>query len=72
MIIQKVCIECNAIHDINMTPEQYAEIQIPLRQRTRFIQDILPSPQYTSDQRELFQTGLCGKCFDKLWLSLED
>lgn len=66
MIIQKKCIKCNSNHSIEVT--EYQSIRLFNRDKTReFIQDILPTSEYTSEQRELFLSGMCNECWDKLF-----
>ena len=46
-----------------MTVEQEARIRLGREK----IQDILPSPQYTSEQRELFLSGYCDVCWNNIF-----
>lgn len=57
------CRICEAIIEIEMTEEQQARIRLG----KEHIQSILPSPQYTGEQRELFQSGFCDVCWDKVF-----
>ena len=62
-MIQITCRICKTIHEIEMTKEQMDLIVLG----HDHIQAILPSPKYTADQRELFQSGFCGVYWDKLF-----
>jgi len=62
------CRICSAVIEIEMTEEQEARIRLG----KELIQNILPSPQYTSEQRELFVSGFCDVCWDRLLSSKDD
>lgn len=57
------CRICNSIIEIDITEDQEARIRL-VREP---IQVILPSPQYTSEQRELFISGYCDVCWDRIF-----
>ena len=56
------CSFCNAKYAIKMTAAQFNELQSPHR---RHIQDIIP--ELAPEMRELFISGMCPKCWDKLF-----
>ena len=56
------CSFCNAEYIIEMTVSQFNELQSPHR---RHIQDIIP--ELAPEMRELFISGMCPKCWDKLF-----
>ena len=56
------CSFCNAKYAIEMTAAQFNELQSPHR---RHIQDIIP--ELAPEMRELFISGMCPKCWDKLF-----
>ena len=56
------CGFCNAKYAIEMTTAQFNELQSPHR---RHIQDIIP--ELAPEMRELFISGMCPKCWDKLF-----
>ena len=60
------CGFCNAKYSIVMTESQFNELMSPHR---RHIQDIIP--ELAPEMRELFISGMCPKCWDKLF-SFED
>ena len=60
------CSFCGSKHIIEMTMAQFNELQSPHR---RYIQDIIP--ELAPEMRELFISGMCPKCWDKLF-SFED
>ena len=60
------CSFCNAEYTVEMTTSQFNELQSPHR---RHIQDIIP--ELAPEMRELFISGMCPKCWDKLF-SFED
>lgn len=61
--VTRHCNMCGSPHDIQMTKDQLERIA----QGRELIQDILPSPEYTAEQRELFISGLDQKCWDELF-----
>ena len=56
------CGFCNAKYSIEMTESQFNELMSPHR---RHIQDIIP--ELAPEMRELFISGMCPKCWDKLF-----
>ena len=60
------CSFCDSEYVIEMTMTQFIELQSPHR---RHIQDIIP--ELAPEMRELFISGMCPKCWDKLF-SFED
>ena len=60
------CSFCNDEYTVEMTTSQFNELQSPHR---RHIQDIIP--ELAPEMRELFISGMCPKCWDKLF-SFED
>ena len=56
------CGFCNTNYEIEMTAAQFNELQSPHR---RHIQDIIP--ELAPEMRELFISGMCPKCWDKLF-----
>lgn len=56
------CSFCNAKYAIEMTMAQFNELQSPHR---RHIQDIIP--ELAPEMRELFISGMCPNCWDKLF-----
>ena len=60
------CGFCHAEFPIQMTESQFNELMSPHR---RHIQDIMP--ELAPEMRELFISGMCPKCWDKLF-SFED
>ena len=56
------CSFCHAEYVIEMTMAQFNELQSPHR---RHIQDIIP--ELAPEMRELFISGMCTKCWDKLF-----
>lgn len=60
------CSFCNTEYTVEMTTSQFNELQSPHR---RHIQDIIP--ELAPEMRELFISGMCPKCWDKLF-SFED
>lgn len=53
------CRHCKEIHYFTITREQYRKLQ-----QGYYIQDVLH--HLLADDRELFISGICGKCFDNL------
>lgn len=56
------CSFCGSEHVIEMTMAQFNELQSSNR---RHIQDIIP--ELAPEMRELFISGMCPKCWDKLF-----
>jgi len=61
-----ICNECNKGYDIPITEQQRDE----WLSSGMLIQKAFP--QLSEDQRELFISGMCGKCFDALFEGTED
>jgi len=61
MIVQVRCNLCQSISEVEMTENQYAR----LLRGVEHVQNILPNPQYTAGQRDLFILGWCEPCYDK-------
>ena len=61
------CGFCNTEYKVEMTESQFNELMSPHR---RHIQDIIP--ELAPEIRELFISGMCPKCWDKLFGSEED
>lgn len=55
------CTECGGEFIIPCTKEQAHD----LRTRSKCIQNIFPD--VSADMRELFLSGMCGKCFDEMF-----
>ena len=56
------CSFCHTEYPIQMTQGQFDDLQSPYR---RHIQDIMP--ELAPEMRELFISGMCPKCWDKLF-----
>ena len=56
------CGFCNTNYEIEMTQAQLDELMSPHR---RHIQDIIP--ELAPEMRELFISGMCPKCWEKLF-----
>lgn len=56
------CGFCNTEYKVEMTESQFNELMSPHR---RHIQDIIP--ELAPEIRELFISGMCPKCWDKLF-----
>lgn len=56
----KKCMSCKKDHSLQMTRAQYDRWQAG-----EHIQDV--APMLTADERELLISGICGKCFDKMF-----
>lgn len=56
------CVRCGEIQTITVTKEQLEELNEPNRRK---IQDILPN--HSASDREMFITGICNKCWDKMF-----
>ena len=63
MIVQVRCNLCQSISEVEMTENQYDRLLCGIEH----VQNILPNPQYTSGQRELFLSGFCDVCWDKVF-----
>ena len=56
------CGFCHTEYKVEMTESQFNELQSSHR---RHIQDIIP--ELAPEMRELFISGMCPKCWDKLF-----
>ena len=56
------CGFCHTEYKVEMTESQFNELMSPHR---RHIQDIIP--ELAPEMRELFISGMCPKCCDKLF-----
>ena len=65
-MITVICNECNKGYDIPITERQRDE----WLSSGRLIQKAFP--QLSAAERELFISGMCGKCFDALFEGMED
>jgi hypothetical protein len=59
------CIVCSEISTIVVTAEQWYKWK-----SGTFIQDAFP--HLSANERELLQSGICGKCFDKIYPEIEE
>lgn len=59
--IIKTCVFCKEDKSIPVTQEQLERINA----RSERIQDILP--HVSAGDREMFISGICGKCFDNMF-----
>ena len=58
MKIPLPCKFCGEVQEVELSQEQINELQSPNR---RHVQDIVP--ELPAEQRELFISGMCGKCW---------
>jgi len=63
-IIKIPCQMCGVDQHISVSPEQKRQLELPGAQRP-LIQDLLP--HHSLAERELFLSGICGRCFDKIF-----
>jgi len=61
-----VCEKCDKGFDFPATPEQMHALD----DSSKSIQDIFP--ELSSGERELFISGMCGECFDKVFEAFEE
>lgn len=62
--VEKTCVFCKEVTAIKMTEDQAYRIA----SGEELIQNIVPN--MSPDHREMFISGICGKCFDnmfKMW-----
>lgn len=59
------CIVCSGVFTITVELEQWYKWKSGI-----FIQDAFP--HLTADERDLLQSGICGKCFDKIYPEIEE
>jgi len=62
LVVLRNCIECNKVAAINATKEQMSEYF----SGESFIQDIFPNVS-SDDREQLFLSGLCGECWDRIF-----
>lgn len=55
------CKECKVNYEFILTKDQFDKV----KSGEGYILDILPN--LTPDERELFISGICGTCFDKIF-----
>lgn len=60
MIIVKPCLFCKKEYKIEVSEEGYLRWKHGV-----LIQEAMP--EISKDDRELLISGICGKCFDKMW-----
>jgi len=60
------CTKCHQPQTVKVTEAQVSDWQ----KSGQHIQDYFP--QLSADQRELFITGICGKCFDAMFSEEEE
>lgn len=58
--VQKRCSMCGTVYTIPMTEAEHELLMSGVH-----IQDALPN--HSPDDRELFVSGICGKCFDEIF-----
>ena len=63
------CAQCGAEHSFKCN-RQIGELFETGQYRAYCIQDIIP--QVSPDIREMFISGMCGKCWDKMFEGFED
>jgi hypothetical protein len=68
MIYTTHCRRCGSPHEIDITKEQVQELIL----REKKIQDILPSPKYTAEDREMFLSKLCDGCWNLIFPPEDD
>ena len=66
MLINIPCKSCKKIQSVEMTYEEFEA----LRTGKGHIQDLLP--RLTPDERELFISGICPKCWKDIFKNEED
>ncbi|MFA6698085.1 MAG: hypothetical protein WCS08_06845 [Eubacteriales bacterium] len=64
MIVEKTCILCSKKVTIEVTEQQFEELQLP-RSKRRKVQEILP--EHVPYEREMFITGICGDCWEGIY-----
>jgi len=62
MIKKIACKKCQAVQDIELSDEQIDR----LINTTDDVKDILPD--HTKNERELFITGFCNACYNKVYI----
>jgi len=60
LIVSATCRICKNDHQLKVNEEDFIRFQ-----NGEHIQNVMP--YLSADERELFITGLCGKCFDKIF-----
>ena len=61
------CTMCGKPQTVRMRDTEYAQLQGP---RRKHIQDILP--YHRPEERELFVSGTCSKCWDRMFKPMEE
>lgn len=56
------CRTCGQLRPVDCTDEQY----VRWKEGRELIQDVMPKT--SKDQRELLLSGICGECFEKMFL----
>lgn len=64
-ILQAPCIECKIPQAVTVTSEEMYKWQHGALVQHAF-------PNITIDQREFLISGMCGKCFDKIFANADD
>jgi hypothetical protein len=62
MITNKTCVSCGRNVSIELTQKEFEALQQPNRGK---IQDILPN--HTPEEREMFVSGICIDCWNKMF-----
>jgi len=62
MLIRKKCLSCDVAQVISVDTEGYDAWR-----EGALIQNAFP--YLTADEREMLMSGICGKCFDKMFMS---
>jgi len=65
-VVKITCVMCQTDHFIQMTQEQFDELNSPNR---RHIQNIFP--EMNPSVREIFISQVCPTCFDKMFDEME-
>lgn len=60
-----ICRDCKKIVRIPCTARQWSRFR-----NGELIQSVFP--KVSADDREVFLSGMCGKCFDKIFEGMED
>lgn len=58
--IKKTCVMCKTNHELQVNDQDLVRLQ-----NGEHIQDVMP--YLSADERELLISGICGKCFDKVF-----
>jgi ribosomal protein L40E len=57
---KKICIKCSVVHTIFVEDKDFIAWK-----SGKLIQDVMP--YLSADEREILISGICGKCYDKLY-----